>query len=84
LFLRFGFWLTPIFWSPSNFPEKFKIILNFNLVYYIIQGYRDSMLYHIWFFEKKETLFFWMGTGLLLIIGIYVFKKLKPHFGDVV
>jgi len=83
LLVRFGMWLTPIFWSIKIVPEKYRIIFNFNPVYYVIEGFRDSLLYKIWFFEKISTLIFWGITLSLFGIGIIIFKKLSNHFGDI-
>ena len=53
-------------------------------MYYIVQGYRDSMIYHVWFYNNiKQTMYFWIVTILLLIVGAVIYRKLKPHFADV-
>jgi len=82
--VRFGMWITPIFWSIKLIPEKYRWIFDLNPVYYVIEGFRDALLYKVWFFEKKTTFIFWLITLCLLIIGLIIFKRLKEHFGDVV
>ena len=47
--LQFGFWLTPIFWSIKMVPEKYIWIIKLNPMVYIIDGYRNSMIYNKWF-----------------------------------
>ncbi len=85
IFLRFFFYLTPIFWQIEMFPEKFHWVLKLNPMYYIVAGYRDSFLFHRGFWcEPMLTLYFWGVTLISLAIGIAVFSKLKPHFADVV
>jgi ABC-type polysaccharide/polyol phosphate export permease len=84
ILVRFGMWVTPIFWSIKLVPEKYRWVFDFNPVYYVVEGFRDALLYKVWFFEKKTTLIFWVLTLCLLFIGIIVFKRLKEHFGDVV
>ena len=65
-------------------PEKWRLIIKLNPAYYIVNGYRDSMLYHISVFDHGlYTLYFWCIVIILLIIGTNVFNKLKPHFADV-
>jgi len=82
--LQIGFWATPIFWNISMIPEKYQWILKLNPAYYIIQGYRNSFINHIWFWEMpKVTLYYLCLTGVVFIIGTIVFKRLRPHFGDV-
>jgi len=83
--VTFGFWLTPIFWDLSKIPEQYQWIVKLNPAVYIIEGYRDSIINHIWFWEKPyDTLYFWLFTVMMLWSGIKVFKKLKPHFAEVV
>jgi len=83
--VTFGFWLTPIFWSSEKIPEKYQWIIKLNPANYIVQGYRDSIINKIAFWEKPyETLYFWTLAGIMLWLGITVFKKLRPHFAEVV
>lgn len=82
--LQIAFWGTPIFWSLKMIPEKYHFFFKVNPVYYITQGYRDTLIDHVWFWEKpKEMLLFWGVTLLVVFFGAYVFKKLRPHFSDV-
>lgn len=82
--LQIGFWATPIFWSASSISPTILTILKLNPIYYIIQGYRDSFITGIPFWEHyTTTIYFWCFTIIVLIIGIIVFKKLKPHFADI-
>lgn len=82
--LQIGFWATPIFWSLDLVPEKYQYIIKLNPMAYIINGYRDTFVNHVWFWEKGEVaLYFWGTTAILLVVGIIVFKRLRPHFGDV-
>lgn len=85
IFVQFGFWLTPIFWNVASVPEKYHWIIKLNPAYYVVEGYRDSIIYKIPFWEKPyETLYFWTFTIGMLWIGITVFKKLRPHFAEVI
>jgi lipopolysaccharide transport system permease protein/teichoic acid transport system permease protein len=82
--IQFGFWLTPVFWSYKTVPDAYRFYLKLNPVFYIIEGYRDCFIYNVWFWDKPIlTLYFWSITFLLLIIGAIVFRKLRPHFADV-
>lgn len=82
--IQFGFWLTPIFWSLSSIPEQYHYIVKLNPVVYIVDGFRDTFIYKTWFWENQsDTLQFWLTATILLIVGALVFKRLRPHFGDV-
>ena len=84
IFLRFLFWLTPIFWQTKMLPEKYHIFLFLNPLNYIVQGYRDSFINRSPFWEHLyQGFYFWGVTGVILIAGVIVFKRLSPHFPDV-
>jgi ABC-type polysaccharide/polyol phosphate export permease len=83
--VTFGFWLTPIFWDLSKVPEQYQWVVKLNPAVYIIEGYRDSIINHVWFWEKPyETLYYWSFTAIVLWTGITVFKRLRPHFAEVI
>lgn len=82
--LQIGFWVTPIFWSLDRIPHKYEWLLNLNPMIYIINGYRNTFIYHKWFWEESSFLLSFLAyTLFFLILGLFTFKKLKPHFGDV-
>ncbi len=82
--IQFAFWLTPIFWSYKVIPEKYLYLLILNPFFYITEGYRDALINHIWFWNKTGSTLFFLGiTSILLILGNILFRKLRPHFADV-
>ncbi len=82
--LQVGFWLTPIFWDIEMMPARVQMLLKVNPVYYIIQGYRDSFLAGIPFWNRPVySLYFWCFTLLLFCFGAFVFNRMKPQFSDV-
>ena len=84
ILLQFGMWMTPIMYSEDMMPGSIRWILKINPMYYIVEGYRDTFIRHVWFFDRyNQTIYFWGITLFILIIGIVIFKKLKPHFSDV-
>lgn len=79
-------WSTPIMWNidAMNPSPVLGFILKLNPMFYIVQGYRDSMINDVWFFQKPElTIYFWVLTLALFLIGATVFKRLRVHFADV-
>ena len=86
VFLQIGVWMTPIMWDINmlaGHPFLMRIF-KFNPIYYIVTGYRDSILggvgiWHHW----KWGVYFWVITAFLFVFGSVVFKKLKVHFADV-
>lgn len=84
IFLQIGMWMTPIMWSYTIVPENLQWLVKLNPMYYIVEGYRDTFINNVWFFERYfQTVYFWSITLILFVIGIVIFKKLKPHFADV-
>jgi lipopolysaccharide transport system permease protein/teichoic acid transport system permease protein len=85
LIVQFGFWLTPVFWDVSQVPEKYHWIINANPMFYVVNGYRDSIIYNIGFWEHpEETLYFWSVTLVLCLLGARVYSRLRPHFAEVI
>lgn len=87
--LQFGMWLIPIMWQPEQFQNSsfyplLVQVIKFNPMYYIVAGYRDSMLTGAAFWQRPTmTLYFWAVTLVLFLFGLKVFKRLRPHFSDV-
>ena len=82
--LQLGFWLTPIFWNYQMVPEKYRIFIQLNPMVYIIQGYRNTFLNEVWFWNQNESMTLFLLTVLCLtLLGVITFKRLRPHFGDV-
>lgn len=84
ILLQFGFWLTPVFWSTKILPLKYHFFIKLNPMYYVVEGYRGSFIYNTWFWEQgKLTIYFWFVTVCVFVIGATVFRRLRPHFADV-
>jgi ABC-type polysaccharide/polyol phosphate export permease len=84
ILLQFGFWLTPVFWQVTMLPEEYRSFITLNPFYYITEGYRDSLVNKVWFWEHGGlTIYFWCITGIIFIVGALIFRRLKPHFADV-
>lgn len=85
--LQFGIWLSPIMYHESMFTDRMpwmEPIFKLNPFYYIVTGYKDSMITGNWFWERpKLTLYYWAFTLIVLLCGLKMFKKLRPHFSDV-
>ena len=86
IFLQVGVWLTPIMWDVNMLASHPWLIKVFKLnpMYYVVTGYRDSMLGHVGIWHHSAwTIYFWVVTILLFGLGSVIFKRLKPHFADV-
>ena len=86
IILQIGVWMTPIMWNIDGMKLNpiLITILKLNPMYYIVAGYRDSLINKAGFWEQPGmTIYYWILTIVLFIIGTKIFKKLKPHFADV-
>ncbi|SFU87545.1 ABC transporter permease [Butyrivibrio sp. INlla21] len=91
-------WYTPILWSFTDimqthvhdsdrlrpYEDLIKVFIKINPMAYIVEGYRNSIYGQSWFFEHfYSSTYFWMCVVVLFCIGTLLFKRLKPHFADV-
>lgn len=87
ILLQFLMWLTPIMWNIETMGWVTPAIhrfLKLNPIYYITNGYRDAFLNKVWFWEHGEwTVYFWLVTAAIGLIGTLTFKRLEKHFADV-
>lgn len=84
LLLQVGMWMTPIMWSYTIIPQKFQWIVKLNPMFYIVDGYRNVLINKTLFFHDFwGTMYFWSSTVIIFVVGMVIFKKLKPHFSDV-
>lgn len=85
--LQFGFWLTPIVWDAAMLGpaySRYAGILKLNPMNYIVCGYRNSLLLRRPFWcDPWDAACFWFVTALLMLAGAIIFRRLKPHFADV-
>ncbi|MCM3124148.1 MULTISPECIES: ABC transporter permease [unclassified Mesobacillus] len=79
--VRMLLYLTPLLWEPTGFIRK---IMMFNPLYYVVEGYRASLLGTSWYmFENPNlALYFWGLILILLMIGSALHVKFRNHFVD--
>ncbi|MBW1697373.1 MAG: ABC transporter permease [Deltaproteobacteria bacterium] len=82
--LQIGFWATPILWNIDLMPGRIQFLFKLNPMFYIIQGYRESFIYFVPFWQHPlQTFYFWVVAIFFFIVGALIFQKLKPQFPDV-
>ena len=84
--LNLGFWVTPIVWSELTIPGKLRTLLIFNPFYYVIKGYRQSLVHlePFWADGWVPTIGFWSFILVLGVIARLAFLKLRPQFADLI
>lgn len=88
IILQVGVWVTPIMWNLDSMKNDMSpvvlTILKLNPMYYIVNGYRNSVIYKTGFWEYPwQTLYFWIFTIVFLWLGTTIFKRMRVHFADV-
>ncbi|MBQ7557304.1 MAG: ABC transporter permease [Lachnospiraceae bacterium] len=89
ILLQLLMWGTPILWDVTmvngeNTRRAAEIVSFINPFSYIVMGYRAASFEGKWFWELgARNLYFWGLTLILLFVNRRIFRKLKPHFADV-
>lgn len=81
---QIGFWIIPIVWGKEVLSPRLQIVFELNPIYYIVEGYRETLLSRIPFWSHPIlTAYFWCFSIVVFLIGLRTFRKLKPYFVDV-
>lgn len=87
LILMVGMWACPIMWDMNILTEDqafLKVLIKLNPMYYIVNGYRESFMGTAWFTDNLiGAVYFWSVVLCLFVINTKIFKKVQPHFSDV-
>lgn len=85
IIIQVGFWVIPIVWGKEILTnEVVKFILELNPVFYIVEGYRETLLTKIPFWDHPiQAIYYWGISTVLFLIGLKTFRKLKGNFADV-
>ena len=86
IMLQFGIWMAPIMYDEGLFINRAPIVyklLKLNPFYYIVKGYRYAVIGENFPNAFKLTIYFWIVTIIIFIIGYKIFTNLKSHFSDV-
>lgn len=81
--VQFGLYISPVGFSSSVIPEKWRLLYSLNPVVGVIDGFRWCIL--------GESKIYWPGfaaslavTTLLLWLGIRQFRKMEKSFADLI
>ena len=79
--IRGMFFVTPILWPPDRLPESLSWIADYNPLAYLVEAYRDLILYGT-MPGTLSTLYFALFSVALFIFGFALFVHLRPKFAD--
>jgi ABC-type polysaccharide/polyol phosphate export permease len=75
------FFLTPIIYSLSIFPENLANLLKFNPMAVVMDGARSSLIYGI-YPSLSDIIYIYIGAITILIAGLIVFHHYEWRFGE--
>lgn len=79
--LQFWFWLTPIVYTISIIPEAYQHWFAYNPMTHIVAAFQDVLLYNRAIDLQHLSVF--VGVAfLLLILGLFMYKKAAPEMVD--
>ncbi|NEQ65041.1 MAG: ABC transporter permease [Symploca sp. SIO1B1] len=82
--IQLGLYISPVGFSSSVVPEKWRLLYSLNPMVGVIDGFRWAIL-------KGDANLYWLGFSislalvfLLLASGIWFFRKMERTFADVI
>src|ERR1700739_1657030 len=82
--LQFGLYVSPVGFSSSIVPEKWRLIYSLNPMVGVIDGFR-------WCLLGGESQLYWPGlwtsvavTGFFVWVGVRQFRKMEKSFADLI
>ena len=82
--LQVVFWMTPMVWAISTMPESVQNILKYNPFFFVVQGYRKSLISkELFTTDSYIALLYWAIAIAIFFLGRALYRKLKPHFADI-
>ena len=82
--VQFGLYVSPVGFSSTNVPEHWRLLYSINPMVGVIDGFR-------WAIVGGNTQLYWPGFLLslflvlvILVTGIYYFRKMEKSFADII
>ena len=84
-FLTALFWLSAVLWNSNKVSNGWvKKFLNLNPITFISNGFRNCFIDKVWIWEQpKRLLYFVIILVILLVLGLWAYKKLRKDIPDV-
>ena len=81
--VQLWFWVTPVAYGIENIPEKLQFIFFLNPMTWIIQGFRWSLL-GVGHMDWQKILIIGIFSILILLGGLFYFRKMESEFADII
>lgn len=79
--LQLGFWLTPVFWTPTALPARVAALVEWNPVAILVSGYREALLFGA-SPNPFDCLIFWGFALVVYAISIMMMRRMLPTLAD--
>jgi lipopolysaccharide transport system permease protein len=82
--LQFGLFVSPVAFTLSNVPERWRALYSLNPLAGIIDGFRWAILGGQHPFELEPVLIATLATAASLYFGVWYFRRMERVFADVI
>jgi lipopolysaccharide transport system permease protein len=82
--VQFGLYISPVGFSSTRIPEKYRLLYNLNPMVGVIDGFRWCILGSNHPFPGQSLLFSIIITVFFLWLGIYQFRRMEKSFADLI
>ncbi len=82
--VQFGLYISPVGFSSSIVPEKWRMLYSLNPMVGVIDGFRWAISGGATAFPRDSLLLSLITTAIVLASGIWYFRKTERTFADVI
>ena len=79
--LLLGFYVTPVFFSPEQVPDRFQLLLTLNPMAGLLEMQRDVLLRGV-LPEATQVAASTLTAVVIGALGYAVYRRASPHFAD--
>lgn len=79
------FWLSAILFDVNRLGPRGQKAFMFNPITYIVEGYRNAICRHVWFWEEPAKLgCFLLMLFVMIFVAVLMYRKLRKRLPDVI
>lgn len=82
--VQLGLYVSPVGFSSSIIPEKWRLLYSLNPMVGVIDGFRWAILGNSYMIYIPGMIMSMAMTILLLVLGIWYFRKVERLFADII
>lgn len=82
--VQFGLYISPVGFSSSVIPEQWRLLYSLNPMVSVIDGFRWAILGQDYSINLPEFILSFSLLLLILITGIWYFRKVERGFADII